>query len=82
MRVWCENWGVFGRIDRTNLLSTKQLKKFDFERFFHPTAAFLIENLTQIVQITQINAVDVLEGLAIYDLRLTIYDLFFGVDGV
>ena len=26
-------------------------------------AAFLIENLTQIVQITQINAVDVLEGI-------------------
>jgi len=28
LRIWCEYWGVFDRIDRTNLLLEKRLKKF------------------------------------------------------
>ena len=65
LRIWCEYWGVFDRIDRTNLLLEKQLKKIKLAVFGVQVAAFLIENLTQIVQITQINTVDVLEGICL-----------------
>jgi hypothetical protein len=27
LRIWCEYWGVFDRIDGIKLLSTRQLKK-------------------------------------------------------
>jgi len=51
LRIWCEIWGVFDRIDRDKGLSGKQLKKFKFSDFCWQVAAFLIENLTLITGI-------------------------------